>query len=166
MTLICLAFKDFLPRSAGFRDGPGKGRRCGGLPTAIHSVRALVTKFVELPTIDWRSSSRLNQPEGVVRTSDKHSQSGLPKQVPVGTTYVVEGRGGANGELRVFSRYLVLPSGRRINVPGKTEDRPVQAPLPRRRKRRFMNSSNDKRRAARTGKKIVARDGTPHRRTR
>ena len=40
----------------------------------------------------------------------------LPKRFPVGTTYIVEGRGGENGQLRVFSRYLVLPGGRRISL--------------------------------------------------
>ena len=40
----------------------------------------------------------------------------LPKRFPVGTTYVVEGSGGENGHLRVFSRYVVLPGGRRINL--------------------------------------------------
>jgi hypothetical protein len=42
--------------------------------------------------------------------------SRLPKRFPVGTTYVVEGRGGEHGQLRVFSRYVVLPSGERINL--------------------------------------------------
>jgi len=49
------------------------------------------------------------------------SSSGLPKRVPrrfpVGATYVVEGFGGEQGHLRVISRYVVLPGGRRINVP-------------------------------------------------
>jgi hypothetical protein len=40
----------------------------------------------------------------------------LPSRFPVGTTYVVEGCGGAEGQLRVFSRYVVLPGGRRINL--------------------------------------------------
>jgi len=40
----------------------------------------------------------------------------LPKRFPVGTAYVVEGHGGENGHLRVFSRYVVLPGGRRINL--------------------------------------------------
>ena len=43
--------------------------------------------------------------------------SRLPKRFPVGTIYVVEGRGGEHGNLRVSSRYLVLPGGRRIDVP-------------------------------------------------
>jgi len=41
----------------------------------------------------------------------------LPKRFPVGARYVVEGRGGEDGHLRVFSRYVVLPGGQRINVP-------------------------------------------------
>jgi hypothetical protein len=41
----------------------------------------------------------------------------LPKSFPVGTVYVVEGRGGEHGHLCVSSRYLVLPSGRQIDVP-------------------------------------------------
>jgi hypothetical protein len=41
----------------------------------------------------------------------------LPKRFPVGARYVVEGRGGEDGRLRVFSRYVVLPGGQRINVP-------------------------------------------------
>ncbi len=40
----------------------------------------------------------------------------LPKRFPVGTTYVVEGCGGEDGQLRVFSRYVVYPGGERINV--------------------------------------------------
>ncbi len=40
----------------------------------------------------------------------------LPKRFPVGTTYVVEGRGRKRGHLRVFSRYVILPGGRRINL--------------------------------------------------
>jgi len=43
--------------------------------------------------------------------------SPLPKRFPVGARYVVEGRGGEDGHLRVFSRYIVLPGGQRINIP-------------------------------------------------
>ena len=43
--------------------------------------------------------------------------SPLPKRFPVGARYVVEGRGGEDGHLRVVSRYVVLPGGQRINVP-------------------------------------------------
>jgi hypothetical protein len=41
----------------------------------------------------------------------------LPEQLPVGASYVIEGYGGETGNLRVISRYVVLPDGRRINVP-------------------------------------------------
>jgi hypothetical protein len=46
----------------------------------------------------------------------------LPKSFPIGTTYVVEGHvvegqgDEAGGHLQVFSRYVVLPSGQRINL--------------------------------------------------
>ena len=43
--------------------------------------------------------------------------SRLPRRFPVGATYVVEGYGGEEGNLRVIARYIVLPGGRRINVP-------------------------------------------------
>jgi hypothetical protein len=53
----------------------------------------------------------------------RHKLSRLPKRFPVGTTFVVEGRAiAANGKnsehLRVFSRFVVLPGGRRIDLGG------------------------------------------------
>jgi hypothetical protein len=43
--------------------------------------------------------------------------SRLPNRFPVGSRYVVEGRGDGDGNLRVFSRYVLLPDGRRIDIP-------------------------------------------------
>jgi hypothetical protein len=86
----------------------------------------------------------------------------LPKRFPVGTTYVVEGRGGEDGNLRVFSRYVVLPDGERINLGadlgGSGSSRARRAPT------RGENSTQNggKRRAARP-KKILANGGTPRR---
>jgi hypothetical protein len=40
----------------------------------------------------------------------------LPKSFPIGTTYVVEGHRDGGNQLQVFSRYVVLPSGQRINL--------------------------------------------------
>lgn len=51
-----------------------------------------------------------------MQLSLRRNLSRLPKQFPVGTTYVVEGRGGKDGHLSVFSRYVVLPDGQRINL--------------------------------------------------
>ena len=51
-----------------------------------------------------------------MRQSQGQSSS-LPSRFPVGARYVVEGRGGEDGQLRVFSRYIVLPGGRRIKLP-------------------------------------------------
>ena len=53
----------------------------------------------------------------------------LPKQFPVGTTYVVEGRGGEDGDLRVFSRYVVLPDGQRIDLGADPENAPEKHAL-------------------------------------
>ena len=55
--------------------------------------------------------------------SVRHKLSRLPKRFPVGTTFVVEGRAtAANGknseDLRVFSRFVLLPGGRRIDLGG------------------------------------------------
>lgn len=52
----------------------------------------------------------------------------LPKRFPVGTTYVVEGCGGENGNLCVFFRYLVLPNGQRINLSSDLTTAPVPGP--------------------------------------
>ena len=53
----------------------------------------------------------------------------LPRRFPVGATYVIEGYGGEEGKLRVIARYVVLPGGRRINVPAdlSTRRRPAHS---------------------------------------
>jgi hypothetical protein len=45
--------------------------------------------------------------------------SRLPRSFPVGAVYVVEGRGGQYGHLRVSSRYVIMPGGQRVDVPAK-----------------------------------------------
>jgi hypothetical protein len=50
--------------------------------------------------------------------SKNRSERRLPRRFPVGAKYVVEGYGGAEGQLRVIARYVVLPGGRRINIAG------------------------------------------------
>jgi len=87
-------------------------------------------------------------------------QGRLPRQFPVGAKYVVEGYGGEEGALRVIARYVVLPGGRRINVP---PDPVIPAPahvLSFRRRPNAKRRSQAKARHPRTGKKIVARRGT------
>jgi len=56
-----------------------------------------------------------------------HRQSGLPRRFPVGAKYVVESYGADESGLRVIARYIVLPGGRRINVP---PDLPLPASSP------------------------------------
>jgi hypothetical protein len=43
-------------------------------------------------------------------------QHRLPARFPVGTRYIVEGEPAKGGELRIVSRYLVMPSGVRYDL--------------------------------------------------
>ena len=54
----------------------------------------------------------------------------IPKRVPVGTKYVIEGKRQGEGQVHVFSRYLVFPDGRHFELPS---DVPPLA-VPRRRR--------------------------------
>jgi hypothetical protein len=91
--------------------------------------------------------------------------SRLPKRFPVGTTYVVEGRGGEDGNLRVFSRYVVLPNGQRINLGvDVSKTKPALARRPRTRSAAAAQTDG-KSRPARS-KKISSNGGTPRRHAR
>jgi hypothetical protein len=50
----------------------------------------------------------------------------LPDRFPVGTRYVIEGRGGDNGRLRIHSRYLEFPDGRHVELPIDLAERTTQ----------------------------------------
>jgi len=41
----------------------------------------------------------------------------LPRRFPIGTRYVVEGTPGADGELTITSRMVVLPDGTEVTLP-------------------------------------------------
>jgi len=100
--------------------------------------------------------------------SASRSPSDLPNRFPIGTTYVVEGRGGEAGNLRVFSRYVVLPGGQRINLTDDPVANPVQPSSPQRRRRqRARSGSRSQHKAPQTrAKKIAAGGGTPRQRHR
>ena len=87
------------------------------------------------------------------------SSGRLSRRFPVGAKYVVEGYGGENGNLRVIARYVVLPGGRRINVPGDIS-RPAAPRVLARRRRSDSKQSEVKRESAGGGKKFGARRGT------
>ncbi|HZS64587.1 MAG TPA: hypothetical protein VFA53_08835 [Xanthobacteraceae bacterium] len=56
----------------------------------------------------------------------------LPKRVPVGTKYVIEGKTlGDSDEMRIFSRYLVYPDGRCVDLPPDLEVFALRAPTSR-----------------------------------
>ena len=48
---------------------------------------------------------------------------GLPSRFPIGTRYVVEGRGGGEGHLRIRLRYLEFPDGRHVELPADLASR-------------------------------------------
>ncbi len=75
----------------------------------------------------------------------------LPRLFPVGAAYVVEGYGGEKGQLRVIARYVVLPGGRRINVPTDVSTPAVPRALAFRR-RASAKQSPRKNRPASSGK--------------
>lgn len=89
----------------------------------------------------------------------RHKLSRLPKRFPVGTTFVVEGRpvaadGKNNENLRVFSRFVVLPGGSRIDLGSDA------AALTRSRRPRSRNRQSAASRASGGAKKIVSERGT------
>jgi hypothetical protein len=47
----------------------------------------------------------------------------LPSRFPVGTRYVLEGRGGDRGRLRIHLRYLEFPDGRQVELPADPAER-------------------------------------------
>ena len=47
----------------------------------------------------------------------------LPSRFPVGTRYVIEGRGGGRGALRIHLRYLEFPDGRQVELPSDAAQR-------------------------------------------
>lgn len=90
--------------------------------------------------------------------SIRHKLNRLPKRFPVGTTFVVEARaiapdGKNHGHLRVFSRFVVLPGGRRIDLGGDASN------MTRNRRSRRRNRQSAASASARA-KKIVSERGT------
>lgn len=90
----------------------------------------------------------------------------LPKSFPVGAVYVVEGTGGDRGCLSVSARYVVMPSGKRIDVPAKPRE---AAAAPARRHLRLVSSGragSRQKRFSRRLKKFVVAAGTAAQATR
>jgi hypothetical protein len=82
----------------------------------------------------------------------------VPRRLPIGAKYVVEGFGSEDGNLRVIARYVVFPDGNRINVPSD----PYRPASPRALAVRRGSSSKRSRkgRFKSIGEKLAARPGT------
>jgi len=134
---------------------------------ARHSRYAQQSTTFVSPSLNLRNAggiwaverSSAHAERGPMPLSVRHKLSRLPKRFPVGTTFVVEGRviaanGKSNQDLRVFSRFIVLPSGRRIDLGG---DAPA---VTRRRRARSRTRQNAAPRASAGAKKIMSGPGT------
>jgi hypothetical protein len=88
----------------------------------------------------------------------RHKFNRLPKRLPVGTTFVIEGRTAGDDDndrqLQVFSRFVVLPGGRRIDLG------PVFGGSSRVRRTRSRTPRTPQRRRSSGSKKIVTGAGT------
>jgi hypothetical protein len=108
----------------------------------------------------WLVSRPISQGERVMNLSSGRLPGRVPRRFPVGTTYVVEGYGGEQGHLRVISRYVVLPGGHRINVPGGNLSSVPAAAMAARRRDPNLKQSRAKSRLGRAGKKFAVGTGT------
>ena len=60
----------------------------------------------------------------------------VPKRVPVGTKYIIEGKSRGEGQVHIFSRYLVFPDGRCLDLPSDPQEyTPHPAAIARRQRR-------------------------------
>src|SRR5580700_10233324 len=118
MALIRLTYiQRFLPRSAGWGEAAGGRGLTHSNPQQVIGPSDNSRNLAQLAGVQTPEFPRQSQREGAMRLPIDRQSSPLPKRFPVGARYVVEGRGGEDGHLRVVSRYVVLPGGQRINVP-------------------------------------------------
>ena len=61
-----------------------------------------------------------------------YRSSGLPSRFPVGTKFVIEGRPGREGKMRVSKRYIEFPDGTFIRLPVHPLIEKTRARRPRR----------------------------------
>jgi hypothetical protein len=98
---------------------PRGGLKADAYPQQSTTSHGAVREKAELPHVAGVRILEIPNAyeEGAMRLPIDRQSTPLPKRFPVGARYVVEGCGGKDGHLRVFSRYVVLPGGQRINVP-------------------------------------------------
>ena len=76
------------------------------------------------------------------------TQPRLPSRFPVGTRYIVEGEPGKGGQLRIVSRYVVMPSGVRYDLMTPAERARKPADLARKERRSARSAPGITRRRA------------------
>jgi hypothetical protein len=93
-----------------------------GLSTPIHRFLKRRHETGELRADRSVAAEYSANLEGVMRVMTEPRSSRLPKTFPIGAVYVVEGTGGGRGRLRISARYVIMPGGRRIEVPAKAPE--------------------------------------------
>ncbi|HEY2245468.1 MAG TPA: hypothetical protein VGH47_14820 [Xanthobacteraceae bacterium] len=161
MALIRLEFVAFVTCPAKPSELARRSRYAQQSPTFV-SVSPNIRNLHEIWGV---AACSFHVERGAMPLSERHKLSRLPKRFPVGTTFVVEGRAiaadGKNDEnLRVFSRFVVLPGGRRIDLGGDS------AAVTRSRRTRSRSRQAAAPRASAGAKKIVSGRGTTLRQTR
>jgi len=100
--------------AGGIRARRFRGPFCPHFSTAFATRSHIRRNMGSVDTFCSRIASRRD----IMALSKSRLEDRLPRQFPVGAKYVVEGYGGAEGQLRVSARYILLPGGQRINVSG------------------------------------------------
>ena len=54
----------------------------------------------------------------------------LPKHIPDGTHYIIEGRPDKAGKMRIVSRQLILPNGKQIDLGARSQGAGFERPRP------------------------------------
>jgi hypothetical protein len=152
MTLIRRALRPVLPCLAKPGEAVGPGMRHAELSTIAHSDLGSMQKPAEPGLTVTRSGSSSDAESPM---SSMIQQASLPRRFPVGAVYVVEGTGGGYGHLRVSSRYVILPGGRRIDV-AANPDRAESSRVLRRRQVRNALQDHGKNRLRGGGPKASA----------
>jgi hypothetical protein len=96
----------------------------------------------------------------MMRATPELRSSRLPKSFPVGAVYVVEGRGGDHGRLSVSARYVIMPGGKRINVPAKARQAVAASVRPGLRLVSSGRPASRPKEFSRRAKKFVVASGT------
>lgn len=115
--------------------------------SAIRSVRVMKASSKAVAKVGTSKAGPKERPDGF---------AAVPARVPVGTTFVLEGKSEKHG-VKVFSRYLEFPDGTRINLMERAQ---IGTPVPRRARRLASLKTSPHKSRAKTISKTAAKTAT------